>query len=133
LSDTGAKTVIFFDGSCPLCRAEIGWYSDRDATGELCLVDVSEANAAVPQTLDRETAMSRFHVIAQDGRMLSGAAAFIEVWRHIRGWRWVAKIASLPGVPSILECIYLVFLRIRPVLVQMFVSAQRLRTMRHGS
>jgi len=89
-------------------------YSDSDAAGALRLVDVSKANTALPQILDREKAMSRFHVITQDGQILFGAAAFIEAWRHLRSWRWAAKIASLPGVASILECAYRVFLRWRP-------------------
>jgi predicted DCC family thiol-disulfide oxidoreductase YuxK len=132
LPDPGAKTVIFFDGSCPLCRSEISMYSDCDVAGILSLVDVSETNVALPQDLDREKAMSRLHVIAKDGRMLSGAAAFIEVWRHLRGWNSVAKIASLPALTWILECAYCVFLSFRPALVLMFTAAQRLRTERRG-
>jgi len=130
LSDTRAKTVIFFDGSCPLCRSEIGLYSDRNTAGVLCLVDVSEVNATLPETLDREKAMARFHVIAQNGRMLSGAAAFIEVWRHLRGWRWAAKVASLPGLKLVLEYAYRIFLKLRPTLVQLFMATQHLRTKR---
>jgi len=130
LSDTKAKAVIFFDGSCPLCRSEMGLYSDRDTSGVLCLVDVSKVNVTLPESLDREKAMARFHVIAQDGRMLSGAAAFIEVWRHLRGWRWAAKVASLPGLELVLECAYRIFLKLRPTLVQSFVATQRLRTKR---
>jgi predicted DCC family thiol-disulfide oxidoreductase YuxK len=120
LSDPKNKTVIFFDGSCPLCRFEIGMYSDCDTSGALRLVDVSGANAALPQVLDKEKAMARFHVIAQDGRMLSGAAAFIEVWRPLRGWRWAATVASLPGLTATLECAYSVFLKLRSALVQLF-------------
>lgn len=130
MSDTGAKTVIFFDGSCPLCRSEIGLYRKRDTAGGLCFVDVSKVNATLPEALDREKAMARFHVIAQDGRMLSGVVAFIEVWRQLPGWRWVAKVASLPGLSSVLECIYRVFLKLRPVFVRLFVAAQHLRTAR---
>jgi predicted DCC family thiol-disulfide oxidoreductase YuxK len=105
-------------------------YSGSDAAGALRLVDVSKENVVLPQILDREKAMSRFHVIAQDGRILSGAAAFIEIWQHLRGWRWVAKIASLPGVPLMLEYAYRIFLKLRPTLLQLFVAAQSLRTAR---
>jgi len=105
-------------------------YGERDNAGVLRLVDVSDATTTLPQTLDREKAMSRLHVIAQDGRILSGAAAFIEVWQHLRGWRWAAKIASLPGIPSILECAYCIFLKLRPVLVPLFAAIRRLKTPR---
>ena len=105
-------------------------YRGSDLLGALCLVDVSKANAPLPKILDREKAISSFHVIARDGRMLSGAAAFIEVWQLLRGWRWAAKVAALPGLTSILECAYRVFLALRPALVQLFVAAQRLRSAR---
>jgi predicted DCC family thiol-disulfide oxidoreductase YuxK len=105
-------------------------YSGSGAAGLLRLVDVSKEDVALPQILDREKAMLRFHVIAQDGRILSGAAAFIEVWRHLRGWRWAAKIASLPGVASLLEYAYRIFLKLRPALVKLFVAARSLRTAR---
>ena len=37
------KSTVYFDGSCPLCRAEIGYYRRKDQAGALCFVDVSEA------------------------------------------------------------------------------------------
>jgi len=122
----GAGTTVLFDGSCPLCTAEIGLYRDRDGEGRLCLVDVSAPNAALPEGLDREAAMARFHVIAPNGQLLSGAAAFIEVWRALRGWRWLAGLASLPGVEPVLEVAYRVFLKARPAMVRLFVAAKRL-------
>jgi len=105
-------------------------YRKSDVLGALCLIDVSKASATLPKLLDREKAMSRFHVMARDGRMLSGAAAFIEVWQLLRGWRWAAKVAALPGLTSTLECAYRVFLALRPGIVQLFVAAQRLRAAR---
>jgi len=70
--------------------------------------------------------MARFHVIAPEGQVLSGAAAFIEVWRALRGWRWLAGLASLPGVEPVLEVAYRAFLKARPAMVRLFVAAQRL-------
>ena len=121
----GAGTTVLFDGSCPLCTAEIGLYRDRDGEGRLCLVDVSAPNAALPEGLDREAAMARFHVIAPNGQLLSGAAAFIEVWRGVPGWRWLARLADLPGVEPVLEVTYRAFLKVRPAMVRLFVAVKR--------
>lgn len=120
MPDKESRTVIFFDGSCPLCRSEIQMYRRHDAAGALCLVDVSDSNAAMPAALDRETAMGRFHIIAGEGQILSGAAAFVEVWRQLPGWRWVAKIASLPGLTPLLEFGYRAFLPTRPWIAKVF-------------
>ncbi|MGJ4953843.1 DCC1-like thiol-disulfide oxidoreductase family protein [Bradyrhizobium sp. HKCCYLS20291] len=66
-----APCTVYFDGSCPLCRAEIGYYVRTDEAGALCFIDVSQAGAAVPDGLTQREAMQRFHVRAGDGRLLS--------------------------------------------------------------
>ncbi|WP_315787416.1 MULTISPECIES: DUF393 domain-containing protein [unclassified Bradyrhizobium] len=109
-----AQSTVYFDGSCPLCRAEIGYYSRTDQAGALCFVDVSEAGAETPEGLSQQQAMVRFHVRASDGRLLSGAAAFVEVWHRLPRWRWAARVASLPGALSVLELGYRLFLPVRP-------------------
>jgi predicted DCC family thiol-disulfide oxidoreductase YuxK len=123
--ESDPKTVIFFDGSCPLCRTEINYYRRRDRVGALCLVDVSVPGAPVPPGLDRDKALSRFHVVANDGKLLSGAAAFAEVWKQVPGWRYAGRLASLPGFRRMLELCYRLFLLLRPALVRAFVLAQR--------
>ncbi|MEO9902040.1 DUF393 domain-containing protein [Nisaea sp.] len=126
MTDQESRTVVFFDGSCPLCRSEIQMYRRQDAAGALCLVDVSVDHTGLPPTLDRETAMKRFHIIGSEGQILSGAAAFVEVWRQLPGWRWVARIAALPGLTALLECGYRAFLPLRPRLAQGVERARHL-------
>jgi hypothetical protein len=46
--------------------------------------------------------------------LISGARGFVEVWRQLPGWRWLALPASIPGVPMVMEWAYLGFLRVRP-------------------
>ena len=75
-----SKSTVYFDGSCPLCRAEIAHYRGADRGAALCFVDVSEKDTSLPNGLTRQQAMERFHVRAADGQLLSGAAAFVEVW-----------------------------------------------------
>ena len=69
------KSTVYFDGSCPLCRAEIGYYQRKDQYGAFCFVDISEPGGIPPEGITQEHAMKRFHVRASDGRVLSGAAA----------------------------------------------------------
>jgi predicted DCC family thiol-disulfide oxidoreductase YuxK len=121
------KSTIYFDGSCPLCRAEIGYYRQKDRAGLLCFVDVSEPAAATPEGITRQRAMERFHVRAGDGRIVSGAAAFVEVWARLPGWRWAARAASLPGALAVLELGYRMFLPVRPYISRLFGYVLRLR------
>ena len=114
------KSTVFFDGSCPLCRAEIGYYRREDQYRALCFVDISETGGIPPEGITQEHAMKRFHVRASDGRVLSGAAAFVEVWTRLPRWRWAARLAGLPGATPLLEVGYRLFLPIRPYLSKAF-------------
>ena len=114
------KSTVFFDGSCPLCRAEIGYYRREDQCRALCFIDISETGGIPPEGITQARAMKRFHVRASDGRILSGAAAFVEVWTRLPRWRWAARLAGLPGVPPLLEVGYRLFLPIRPYLSKAF-------------
>ncbi|MDA9976026.1 DUF393 domain-containing protein [Alphaproteobacteria bacterium] len=120
-----SETTVFFDGSCPLCRAEINIYKNHDATGALRLVDVAAPGAELPECLDREKAIARFHVLSHDQTLLSGSAAFAEVWKQLPGWGWAGRLATLPGINAALELGYRLFLLARPALVYVFLVAQR--------
>ena len=121
------KSTVYFDGSCSLCRAEIGYYRRKDQDRALCFVDISGTVAVPPDGITKERAMRRFHVRASDGRLLSGAAAFVEVWTRLPRWRWAARAASLPGALIVLERGYRIFLPVRPVISRLFGQALRLQ------
>lgn len=120
LQTEASKSTIYFDGSCPLCRAEIGYYRRRDSDGAFCFVDVSNPDAELHQDLTQEKAMARFHVNTSDGQLLSGAAAFVAVWAQLPKWRWLARIAARPRVTALLEYGYLGFLPVRPFVSRLF-------------
>ncbi len=113
-----APLTVLYDGACPLCQREIahlqGLAKQESASG-LCFVDVSTANAASPiDAVERAALLARFHVAYADGSRQSGAAAFVEVWRRLPGWRWLARFAQVPGVLLGLELAYRLFLQVRP-------------------
>lgn len=128
-----SKATIYFDGSCPLCRAEIGYYRGKDRAGALCFVDISVTGAVTPEGIAQQKAMERFHVRGSDGRVLSGAAAFVEVWSRLPNWRWAARAASLPGALAALEWGYRMFLPVRPFVSRLFGRVVRLHSVRAGA
>ena len=58
-------------------------------------------------------AMQRMHIMESDGRMVSGAAAFIAMWRRLPRYRPLAWVVSLPGVFWLTEKAYSRFARWR--------------------
>ena len=123
------KSTVYFDGSCSLCRAEIGHYRREDKAGALRFVDISATGASPPEGITQERAMKRFYVRASDGRVLSGAEAFVEVWTRLPRWRWAARAASLPGAVIALEWGYMLFLTVRPFFSRFFRRVLRLRAL----
>lgn len=121
---TPSKLTLFYDGSCPLCTSEIGYYKRADRDQVLEFIDVSSEQFSEDGRINRTDAMARFHVRSADGRQASGARAFVEVWRLIPSWRWLARLASLPGAVRALEVLYNLFLKARPVFVRGFSKLQ---------
>ena len=108
--------TVLYDGACPLCRREIGLYRDLQPDTPLCFADVSDAALPLPPGTTREQLLARFHVRASDGRMLSGAQAFLALWNVLPGWRWLARAGRVPGAAWAMEIVYRLFLRVRPML-----------------
>jgi 3-demethoxyubiquinol 3-hydroxylase len=121
------KPAVFFDGACPLCRREIGVYQRIDNGTAIEWVDVSACElAALPNGLSQADAQARFHVRRADGTVISGAAAFAEMWTYTPGFRALGSIAKIAPVTAILELIYRGFLIIRPGMQSIARSMERL-------
>lgn len=115
-SSATGTLCVYYDGGCPLCRAEIASYQRTEGAEALRWVDAHAGNPAeLGPDLDAATALARMHVRRADGTLLRGAAAFAEIWSHLPRWRWLATLARLPGVLPVLDVMYTVFLAIRPL------------------
>jgi demethoxyubiquinone hydroxylase (CLK1/Coq7/Cat5 family) len=106
--------TVLYDGSCPLCRREISVYRGAQASQPLSFSDVSNPALVPPAGTRVEALMARFHVQHADGRLESGARAFIALWALLPGWRWLARLGRLPGMTPLMEWAYRGFLRVRP-------------------
>ncbi len=106
-----SELLVWFDGACPLCRREIALMRRLDTAHAIAFLDVAGEGGACP--LDRDRLLARFHA-SEDGRLLSGAAAFAAMWRAIPRLRPLGLAARNPVVLAVLEQLYRVFLRLRP-------------------
>jgi len=108
--------TVLYDGTCPLCRREIGVYRGLRPNAPVCFADVSDPTLQLPSGTTREQLLARFHVRGSDGQLLSGAQAFLALWAALPGWRWLALVCRLPGAAWAMERLYRFFLHWRPAL-----------------
>jgi predicted DCC family thiol-disulfide oxidoreductase YuxK len=105
--------TVLFDGSCPLCRREIAVYQSLTPLQTVSWLDVSKDTTDLNQT-NQARYVVRFHVQFEDGRQISGAAAFVVLWLVMPGWRWLGRVGRLSGVTPALELAYRAFLQLWP-------------------
>lgn len=102
---------VWYDGDCPLCVREIALMRRLDRRGRIAFHDVASGTGTCP--IDRAELLARFHA-REDGRMLSGAAAFAAMWRAVPLLRPLGLAARNRRVLAGLERLYVAFLRVRP-------------------
>lgn len=87
------KDTLYYDGACPLCRAEIdklAKFSDR----RLTLKNIRELDDA-ETGLDKTLLLARLHLKTGDGEWVTGLSANIRAWQHTRfGPLW--RLLDLP-------------------------------------
>ena len=121
--------TVFYDGACPLCRAEINHYSQQEGAQSICFLDVSQVHEdALPAGVTRDQALARFHVQTSDGHIITGAQGFVEIWKILPHWRWAAWLALRPGGILLLERAYRGFLPLRPILSKFYAGLLRLKS-----
>ncbi len=115
------RLTVFYDGSCPLCRREIGFYRKQDGAGRIEWFDLCESNAdPVAGRLSRDAALRRFHVLGSDGTLASGANGFAMLWSELPGFALIGRVAGYPVIRDVLEVAYRLFLKVRPRLQRLF-------------
>ena len=110
--------TVYHDGSCPLCRMEIGQYRSARGAERIDFVDVSQSGVDPGPGLSRQDAMGHFHVRLPSGELKSGAAAFAEIWNVLPSWRPAAGLAKAPGALPVMELGYRAFKPFRPTLAK---------------
>ena len=104
---------VYYDGACPVCTKEIGFYQRQAGADDINWVDVARCEAsALPAGVTREAALARFHVVNESG-ITDGASAFIALWCALPRFRFIGRVLSVPPMPTILNWAYAAFLRVR--------------------
>lgn len=111
--DPKRAAEVYFDGGCPLCRREIAAYRSIAGDDGIRWRDVSVAGGQPAPDLTREAALARFHVRRADGVLVSGAEAFLSVWRGAGRLRHLARLLDRQPFLWIAERGYRGFLALR--------------------
>lgn len=97
--------------------ARIGSYSGRDPyykkiapSDKFTWCDITlDSNPLTQRGFSLRNGLMFFHVEDENGTMHTSLDAFIIVWRELRGWRYLAKIASLPVLKPLMNRVYKIF------------------------
>ncbi len=110
---SSAQLVLYFDGKCPFCAAEMRRLSEWDTQRRLAFVDIAEPGFD-PSSLGVDmTALNReLHSRTPDGRILIGIDSMLAAYTLVgRGWLvWPLRV---PGLRSVLARLYRSFARNR--------------------
>jgi len=107
------KLTIFYDGQCPLCMAEMRQLKKHDASAQLVLVDLHDADLAANYPhIHKPNAMRMLHAQLENGAMLYGLDVTCKAWSIVGRHRWLA-ILRWPLIRTLADRVYLLFARYR--------------------
>ena len=110
-----AAVTVFYDGACPLCATEIGFYQRRRGAERVAWVDASACSDSIlAPGLTRTDALRRFHVRDASGQWVSGGRAFAALWSALPTFSWLGRLFQIRGLAWLLDRFYDLFLRLRP-------------------
>jgi len=110
------RFTVYYDGACPLCSKEIDTYRKAQGADELAWVDAANADSGLlGHDLDCEKAITRMHVRDESGELISGAAAFAAIWARLPRTRWAGRLMGTRLALWVLEPVYRLFLKVRPL------------------
>ena len=116
------KTKILFNGDCPICNAEICHYRDYAGTQGIAM-GFDDLNQVDPTKygITHDLAAKRLHVL-HEGKLISGVAAFEEIWKQLPRYHWLAKLVATPILKQLSHFVYDYILA--PALYAMHVRRQ---------
>lgn len=105
MTETTPPLTVFYNGACPICRAEIHHYrgiTERRGLSTLIWRDLSEEpNVLAAYDLTPAQAKRRLYTADAEGALRSGVDSFIAIWERLPRYRHIARLTRLPGLYTI--------------------------------
>jgi len=102
--------IVFYDGKCGLCSREIRHYINIAPADVFDWQDITISSDGLNRfDISKSKALKLLHAIDHNGEVHVGLKAFLLIWKHLRRWKFLAKIVSLPLVYNIIDLAYRAF------------------------
>tara|TARA_B100001063_G_scaffold232777_1_gene248280 strand:- start:33 stop:383 length:351 start_codon:yes stop_codon:yes gene_type:complete len=96
---------VYFNNSCKICKAEIDLYK-KEKINKINWIDITNNNNAKVETKKNDKELLRRLHVEKDGKIFSGAEAFLLVWKNIPKYRFLYLIFKLPVIFQIFSLLY---------------------------
>ena len=96
---------VYYNESCSICRAEINLYKKQNIE-EIDWVDITNNINAKNETLKNDKQLLRRLHVKKDGKIFSGAEAFLLVWKKIPKYKFLYNLFKLPIIFQIFSIGY---------------------------
>ena len=96
---------VYFNNSCKICKTEIDLYK-KEKIDQINWIDITNNKKAKIETNKNYKQLMRRLQVEKDGKIFSGAKAFLLVWKNIPKYRILYSILSLPIIFQIFTIRY---------------------------
>ncbi|HAM20566.1 MAG: DUF393 domain-containing protein [Pseudomonadota bacterium] len=117
--------IIFYDGYCPLCIAEMRHLRKRDKHNKLTLVDIQAPDFSNRYpTMDWHALNARIHGLREDGTLITGLDVTHEAWKAV-GMGWLYAPLRWPVIRLVADAFYNVFAKHRYTISYLLTGKKR--------
>tara|TARA_B100000902_G_C26777317_1_gene653333 strand:+ start:228 stop:587 length:360 start_codon:yes stop_codon:yes gene_type:complete len=85
------KTKVLYNRSCNICKSEIDHYQKLNSNDLIFVNIVNNKKVQILTSKSYEQLIRRLHII-KNGEVISGAEAFLEIWKNIPRYRFLYLI-----------------------------------------
>ena len=105
--------IIFYDGNCPLCSAEMQQLKHADVNNEIVLEDLNAYDFSDRFAyIDKDKALKILHAQQPSGEIIYAFDVTYHAWKIVGKHRWL-KIFRLPIIRTFADWGYLFFAKYR--------------------
>ena len=96
---------VYFNNSCNICRAEINLYKKQNIK-DIEWIDITDNKSAELETQKNDKALLRRLHVKDGKKVISGAEAFLLVWKKIPKYKFLYTFFKIPIIFTLFSLSY---------------------------